>query len=367
MLLRRPEHHKPTFRQRTANAMMDFEHRRLRAPSRAADSFDSFDSLQSFSFDELSAHSQMLWTDDSDCEARSRRDSNATMVQYCPAVIQQTSVYEQSVYQLSIVANDIDNDISYQNSIRYGCSPFQSLPEIMDTEPLSTPQDLVRLPDPIMSCDDSMFDEEHRPVMSSLSSSIDMFQHHSADLHAAYSSSHERAKQRSGIGSQLCISPNEIQTAVLEDDRSLHLRERISAARTVTLGKREYTPVQKESKKQTKKRQARQAHSLVERRYRDNLNVQFQALHYTLQKADIVEAATEVLYLHSRNSSQDDESKLDNTDEVDQAPSRLKKSDILIEAMNYIQATEIGQTRRDKKIQELTSRMKMMETLLLNY
>jgi len=346
--------------------MMDYEYRRLRAPRRAADQHYSFDSLQSFSFNELSAYGQLLGTDESAYKAVSRRDSNATMVHYCPAIIQQPSVYEQSMYQLSIFANDIDNDISYQNPFYYGSSPFQSLPDIMDTEILLRPQDLVHLPDPIVPCDDSVFDEGHSPVVSSLSSSIDMFQHRSIDLHAAYSSSHKRAEQQPEIGSQLCISPDEIQIAVPEDGRSSSLLERISAARTATLGKREYTPVQKETKKQTKKRQARQAHSLVERRYRDNLNINFQTLHYTLQKADTVKTATEVLYLHSRNSSQDDESKQDDTDKVDQASSRLKKSDILIEAMNYIEVTEIGQRRRDKKIQELKSRIKMMETLLKN-
>ena len=55
---------------------------------------------------------------------------------------------------------------------------------------------------------------------------------------------------------------------------------------------------------------------------------------------------------------EDDE---DDAEDVDGRSSKIKKSDVLIEAMNYVHSVEIELRRKDEEINQLTDRIKMME------
>ncbi|RJE16808.1 hypothetical protein PHISCL_10855, partial [Aspergillus sclerotialis] len=92
------------------------------------------------------------------------------------------------------------------------------------------------------------------------------------------------------------------------------------------------------------KQRAKQAHSLVERKYRENLNAKISQLHNTLQASHYgpkvgedgeVEAATAANGL---------------------PPPKVRKSDVLTEAMNYVNQTEVEMRHMENEIHRLTER-----------
>lgn len=116
----------------------------------------------------------------------------------------------------------------------------------------------------------------------------------------------------------------------------------------------------KDDSKQVRKSRARQAHSQVERRYRENLNAKIQDLHRTLQTAQ-----------HRKpDTTQRIEEHEDDSDEEDQEPektsSKVKKSDVLVEAISYVQTTELEMRRKDEEIERLNEKVKLMENWIRN-
>jgi len=51
----------------------------------------------------------------------------------------------------------------------------------------------------------------------------------------------------------------------------------------------------------------------------------------------------------------------DDADDLDSRSSKVKKSDVLIEAMNYVHSVEVELRRKDEEITQLNDRIKMME------
>ncbi|KIW31603.1 uncharacterized protein PV07_03233 [Cladophialophora immunda] len=100
------------------------------------------------------------------------------------------------------------------------------------------------------------------------------------------------------------------------------------------------------------KQRAKQAHSLVERKYRENLNAKISQLHNTLQASHYgpkvgedgeVEAATAANGL---------------------PPPKVRKSDVLTEAMNYVNQTEVEMRHMENEIHRLTERVRVLEKLV---
>ena len=56
----------------------------------------------------------------------------------------------------------------------------------------------------------------------------------------------------------------------------------------------------------------------------------------------------------------------DDDDDEDRSSTKVKKSDVLIEAMNYVHAAESEMRRKDDEIQKLNDRVKMMEKWFQN-
>ena len=103
--------------------------------------------------------------------------------------------------------------------------------------------------------------------------------------------------------------------------------------------------------KQTKVRRQRQAHSLVEKRYREQLNAKIQELHRTLQRAQFGNTSQPSL-------EQDDDPE---ADDDDRASLKVKKAAVLEEAMNYVHSTEMELRRKDEEIEKLKERVTLME------
>lgn len=142
--------------------------------------------------------------------------------------------------------------------------------------------------------------------------------------------------------------------------------------------KEEAAPPTKQTNKKTR---ARQAHSLVERKYRENLNAKIQELHQLLHKTHLSKSTTITNNQHQqdprRSSSslhyQNDDIPTDvdpdtyDPDDVsgisnsNSSSLKVKKSDVLTEAMSYVHSSEAEMARMRDEIRRLNDRIAMME------
>ncbi|KIV89039.1 hypothetical protein PV10_08653 [Exophiala mesophila] len=101
------------------------------------------------------------------------------------------------------------------------------------------------------------------------------------------------------------------------------------------------------------KQRAKQAHSLVERKYRENLNAKIAQLHNTLQSSH-----------YGPKASLEDDS--DNPSSLMAAipASKVRKSDVLTEAMNYVNQTEVEMRHMENEINRLSERVRVLEKLV---
>ena len=99
------------------------------------------------------------------------------------------------------------------------------------------------------------------------------------------------------------------------------------------------------------KSHSKKAHSLVERRYRENLNGNIAQLHLALLKTKRVGDGTP--------KDNDDDWK-----EPRQALSKVRKSDVMLEAVDYVHQTEVELRHMANEIELLTMRVKQLEKLV---
>ena len=104
---------------------------------------------------------------------------------------------------------------------------------------------------------------------------------------------------------------------------------------------------------------AKQAHSLVERKYRENLNAKITQLHITLQKSyygpRLMGEDLDV-QAHDNNAA--------NVANGGVAASKVRKSDVLSEAMNYVNQTEVEMRHMENEINRLGERVRILEKLV---
>ncbi|EXJ82075.1 hypothetical protein A1O1_08144 [Capronia coronata CBS 617.96] len=98
------------------------------------------------------------------------------------------------------------------------------------------------------------------------------------------------------------------------------------------------------------KQRAKQAHSLVEKKYRENLNAKIAQLHITLQSSH-----------YGPKTGEEGES--DTPVSIVQA-SKVRKSDVLTEAMNYVNQTEVEMRHMENEINRLSERVRVLEKLV---
>lgn len=114
------------------------------------------------------------------------------------------------------------------------------------------------------------------------------------------------------------------------------------------------------------KQRAKQAHSLVERKYRENLNAKITQLHSTLQNSHY---GPRVGY--DDPSMGVDGGRYEDPGTVgaagaagNAANSKVRKSDVLTEAMNYVNQTEVEMRHMENEINRLTERVRILEKLV---
>ncbi|KEF51144.1 uncharacterized protein A1O9_12758 [Exophiala aquamarina CBS 119918] len=101
------------------------------------------------------------------------------------------------------------------------------------------------------------------------------------------------------------------------------------------------------------KQRAKQAHSLVERKYRENLNAKIAQLHNTLQSSH-----------YGPKVGQEDDSDNPNGPIAAIPASKVRKSDVLTEAMNYVNQTEVEMRHMENEIHRLSERVRVLEKLV---
>lgn len=99
------------------------------------------------------------------------------------------------------------------------------------------------------------------------------------------------------------------------------------------------------------KSHSKKAHSLVERRYRENLNGNIAQLHLALLKTKRV----------GDNTPTDND---DEWEEPRQALSKVRKSDVMLEAVDYVHQTEVELRHMANEIELLTTRVRQLEKLV---
>jgi hypothetical protein len=99
------------------------------------------------------------------------------------------------------------------------------------------------------------------------------------------------------------------------------------------------------------KSHSKKAHSLVERRYRENLNGNIAQLHLALLKT-------------KRAGDSTPEDKDDDWEEPRQALSKVRKSDVMLEAVDYVHQTEVELRHMANEIELLTARVRQLEKLV---
>jgi hypothetical protein len=99
------------------------------------------------------------------------------------------------------------------------------------------------------------------------------------------------------------------------------------------------------------KLRAKKTHSLVDCKYRKNLNTKFAQLHRTLQAAKSVVASNDESFQDFHKGGE--------------LASKVPKSVILTEAMNYLHQTELEMRHMTDEIQRLNSRVQSLEKQVL--
>lgn len=100
------------------------------------------------------------------------------------------------------------------------------------------------------------------------------------------------------------------------------------------------------------KQRAKQAHSLVERKYRENLNAKIAQLHTTLQSS----------HYGPKVGEEVDSDAAASTNAIPSA--KVRKSDVLTEAMNYVNQTEVEMRHMENEIHRLSERVRVLEKLV---
>lgn len=122
-----------------------------------------------------------------------------------------------------------------------------------------------------------------------------------------------------------------------------------------------------------KKQRAKQAHSLVEKKYRENLNTKLSLLHATLQNAqhganrynDAFSNDSDLELLDDEYADEDMKPRIiKRTDTGATGDSKFKKSEVLDDAMNYVNQTEVEMRHMETELIRLTERTKALEKAL---
>lgn len=141
------------------------------------------------------------------------------------------------------------------------------------------------------------------------------------------------------------------ETCDLQPSRPFTQRQDMFTRRTAksTRGNRTKQEYPNDSEEGVALNKAKVAHSVVERRYRDNLNGKFIQLHHLLTEADL--AGTSSAFAHASNSW------------PSQSSGKVQKSQILSNAIEYVQQAKSGILRLSDQVQRLRDKQQVLEDL----
>ena len=132
---------------------------------------------------------------------------------------------------------------------------------------------------------------------------------------------------------------------------------RIPHAQTARISRNRQQPAKdKAQSRVTAKQRAKAAHSLVEKKYRENLNTQLAMLHTTIKNA---------YYGPQRAGDVHPEFEFDAEDDPcsRSTNAKFRKSEVLSDAMNYVNQTEVEMRHMENEVQRLSERVRMLEEL----
>ncbi|KIW65179.1 hypothetical protein PV04_07460 [Phialophora macrospora] len=104
---------------------------------------------------------------------------------------------------------------------------------------------------------------------------------------------------------------------------------------------------------------AKQAHSIVERRYRDNLNGKIMQLQRTLSSIAANPNRAADYFLEGDEISQQQQQKQHSDQRT-----RIRKSDVMTDAVNYVHQSEVQMRHMENEISRLTERVRTLEKLV---
>ena len=148
------------------------------------------------------------------------------------------------------------------------------------------------------------------------------------------------------------------------EDRKTNVR-RPTVQRTISAPDKPLSRVEK-------KQRAKQAHSLVEKKYRENLNTKLQTLHTTLQATQYgPNRFSDALSNDSDIEICDDDYTEDikprlakSNNDIAAGGSKFRKSEVLDDAMNYVNQTEVEMRHMEAELIRLTEKTDALEKAL---
>ncbi|ETI26293.1 hypothetical protein G647_03070 [Cladophialophora carrionii CBS 160.54] len=108
---------------------------------------------------------------------------------------------------------------------------------------------------------------------------------------------------------------------------------------------------------------AKQAHSIVERRYRDNLNGKIMQLHRTLSSI-AASGGNQNRTAGDYYLDGDETATQKPQDQRTGAGTRVRKSDVMTDAVNYVHQSEVQMRHMENEISRLTDRVRTLEKLV---
>ena len=181
-------------------------------------------------------------------------------------------------------------------------------------------------------------------------------------------SSGSRSTTRDGVASPtITRQPEHVVSSRRQSNRRPSTRTPVSQGEESSLCKpqaqtgrvsrsRQQAPKEKAQSKVAAKQRAKAAHSLVEKKYRENLNTQLAMLHTTIQNAYYgPRRAEEIEPEYEFDAEMGPPSR--------SANAKFRKSEVLSDAMSYINQTEVEMRHMENEIQRLSEKVRMLEEL----
>jgi len=265
-----------------------------------------------------------------------------------PINISMTSKSDPAERLCPLIAGQVDTCQPQRCGPDAPCMNFTTLPPIEECTSVPCITQSTSPNESMITSDSVSISLHQRPSLSSRTSTATSSQ--SVPIRRSSASSNDNQVQ------SVPLPPRRSGAAAARRRARLNAANAMATTTTATLASddEQEEPATKSTapSKADAKQRAKQAHSLVERKYRENLNGKIAQLHNTLQSS----------HYGPRTGEEGDS-------DVPEAPnaipaSKVRKSDVLSEAMNYVNQTEVEMRHMENEIQRLSDRVRVLEKLV---